>query len=133
MIRICLTFACVLLAGQSCLAQTEPKEGGFESWLENVKSGTISPAVAEPGDNQERWVAPDGRMVQLVVKTPRPLATAPTVTLPPVPAGADARPYFDRAIEKARSAKAGRLVIPKGTYLFKSLGPEILATSKFKV
>ncbi|MDR3734180.1 MAG: right-handed parallel beta-helix repeat-containing protein [Acidobacteriaceae bacterium] len=94
----------------------------FASWAKLVSSANNSPVAAEAGDHQVHWTGPDGRKIQLTVKTPRPLVSAPTVTVPSVPEGADARPYFDDALAKAKASKAGRLVIPTGTYVFKTLG-----------
>jgi hypothetical protein len=97
-----------------------------QDWLTQISQQNISPATAITGDSQLNWTGPDGRNIQLVVKSPNPAASAPTVTLPSVPSGADARPYFDTALAQVRAQGAGRLVIPTGTYTFKTLGTSSL-------
>lgn len=93
----------------------------FLQWAATASAASSSPANVEPGDYARQWSAPDGRRIALVVKVPHPRADAPSVQLPNVPAGADARPYFEKALVRVRAQRAGRFVIPPGTYTFKSL------------
>lgn len=93
----------------------------FLEWSALATSVTASPAKAESGDISKRWKAPDGREIQLVVKRPRPRPGAPTVTMIKVAESEDARPAFDAAMAEVRAKQAGRLVIPKGIYHFRSL------------
>lgn len=94
----------------------------FTRWAALASVAVTSPAKAESGDFRKAWTAPDGRRIQLVVKRPRPRSNAPPVTLPVVPEGEDARPYFEAALAQARAQGAGRLLVPKGTYFFKTAG-----------
>jgi hypothetical protein len=110
----------------ACLAQTPatdaPAKETFQTWAKELVSANNSPVAAEPGDHTMGWVGPDGRKIKLTVKVPRPLAKAPTVTLGTVAEGEDARPAFDKALAEVRATHAGKLVIPKGTYVFKTIG-----------
>ena len=94
--------------------------GAFEEWASLASHQVTSPVAAAPGDLLHRWEAPDHRTIQTVVRLPHPATNAPDVTLPSVPEGADARPYFEAALNDVRSRRARRLVVPFGTYIFKS-------------
>jgi hypothetical protein len=111
------TLTALFYAGDVASAQSN-----FDTWAKAVSSQNNSTAAAETGDPQLQWTAPDGRRIHLTVKVPRPLTSAPIVNLPAVPEGADARPYFEAALARVRATKAGRLVIPKATYVFRSMG-----------
>jgi hypothetical protein len=98
----------------------------FDEWVVLATGQPNSPAEASLGDRTLNWVAPDKRSVHLVVKVPHPPAHAATVTLENVPTGADARPYFENALARVKAQNAGLLVIPKGTYVFKTVNAEKL-------
>lgn len=118
--RLPFIFLCGVVAAAPfrTASAADPENGNWEAL---ATAHPTSPVSAEPGDRSIEWVAPDRRMVRVVVKVPRPPSDAATVTLAPVPEGADARPFFEEALERVRTQKAGRLLIPKGTYTFKSL------------
>jgi len=105
------------------IAPADPAVDGprFLEWAALATSVTVSPAKAEPGDITKRWKAPDGREIRLVVKRPHPRPDAPVVTMATVPENEDARPAFDAAMAQVRARSAGRLVIPKGIYHFRSI------------
>lgn len=105
------------------VAPADPVVDGtrFVEWVRLASRETVSPATAEAGDIGKRWTAPDGREVQLVVKRPRARTDAPVVTMAAVGPEEDARPAFDAAIAEVRARGAGRLVIPRGLYRFKSI------------
>ena len=111
----------IAVLAQSPAAPAAPAGGNFDVWAKGLMGNNNSPVAAEPGDYQTHWTAPNGSKIQLTVKRPRPLASAPIVTLPAVPEGEDARPYFDKALEEVRAKGAKKLVIPTGKYTFKSL------------
>lgn len=96
--------------------------GAFAAWTALAAAQVTSPAAAVPGDLVRRWEAPDHRAIQTVVKLPHPARGAPDITMSAVPAGVDARPYFEAALAAARQKGAAKLNIPPGTYVFKSLG-----------
>ena len=118
----CLAAGLVLLSAAARADDPDAAEKNFLEWATLAASQNNSPATADRGDFEKRWQAPDGRSVRIVVKVPRPRADAPTVTLPAVPPGEDARPYFETALAQARSQRAGKFVIPRGTYTFKTVG-----------
>ncbi|NML17778.1 right-handed parallel beta-helix repeat-containing protein [Azohydromonas caseinilytica] len=119
---LCSTLACALSASVAEDAgRAAPEPDAFETWSTLASAESVSPARAAEGDFVRQWRGPDGREIRLVVKRPRPAADAPVVRLPPVPDGEDAQPYFQRALAEVRERKAGRLLIPRGTYVFKSL------------
>ncbi len=124
-LRSCLVLASTLLASLSRAHAAAPSdlavEPAFEQWRILAEASPISPVAASPGDIDRVWIAPSGRAVRLVVRLPHPRAGAPTVSLGPVPPGADATPFFDAAVARARRLEAGRLVIPAGTYTFRTL------------
>lgn len=91
---------------------------GFSGYAAAASADNLSPVTAVAGDATLSWVAPDSRSITLTVQAPHPLSNAPTVTLVPPAAGADARPAFDTAIAAVKSQHAGKLVIPQGTYTF---------------
>jgi len=109
----------VILSGPVVPTATDSQS--FDNWAALVSTATTSPVNVEPGDYQKQWTAPDGRKVILVVKVPHPSDSTLSVTLPSVPEGDDARPYFEAALAKVRSEHAARLVIPKARYTFSSL------------
>jgi hypothetical protein len=94
----------------------------FADWSSIARSHPVSPTAPETGDHVQQWIGPDRQAIQLVVKEPHPTAGAPTITLGPVASGADATPVFQAALEQARVAHAGRLVIPEGRYEFNDPG-----------
>jgi hypothetical protein len=94
----------------------------FPQWVALASARTVSPATPAPGDLAYSWQAPDGRAIRAVVKVPHPAAGAPDITLPPVAQDADARPVFEKALAEVRARGAGRLKIPLGTYVFRSIG-----------
>jgi len=108
-----VTAIAAVASGHACAAT-------YDDWYQLATAATSSPATVDPGDLVRKWTAPDGRSITAVVKQPN--ASAASVTLAPVPAGADARPYFEAMVNAAKAAKAGRLVIPPGRYTFASRG-----------
>lgn len=96
-------------------------EQTFSQWAALASAQKISPAQPQTGDYVRDWTGPDGKAVKLVVKLPRPAAGAPDITVPVPAADADARPLLEAAIAKARATHAGRIVLTKGTYTFRSL------------
>lgn len=114
-----LVLVCVVVA-LPVRAAVSPDEA-FAKWSALATAQPTSPATVEPGDRNVEWIAPDKRKASVVVKVPHPSPDAATVTLATVPEGADARPYFEEALDRVRTQKAGRLSIPKDTYTFKSL------------
>ena len=92
----------------------------FNTWSKIAAERNLTPAAAQAGDLVRDWAAPDGRRVRVVVQAPRVPAAPVTVVLPAVPAGQDARPYFEAALAQVRATKASRLVVPPGRYLFHS-------------
>jgi hypothetical protein len=119
-LTLCGTAAAQLNSGDS------DGDSSFLEWTNIASAQNISPATAEPGDHVKHWTAPDGRTIRLVVKIPHPRDTATSVTLPPVPMGEDARPYFDAALAQVRNQQAAKLIIPKATYTFKTTGRSAL-------
>lgn len=93
----------------------------FNSWAALASAHNVSPVVIQPGDLFEKWVAPDSRTVIAVVQAPQIPKGSIRVDLEFVPQGADARPAFERALQKVKSLKASILNIPKGTYTFKTV------------
>jgi hypothetical protein len=89
-------------------------------WAEMASVQTVSPATPTSIDSVRHWQAPDGREIQLVVKSPQPLKPL-TVTMGTVGPGADAGPALRAAVASAQSQKASILSIPKGTYYFPNL------------
>ncbi len=102
----------------------EDADKNFHQWAALASAQIASPVQAEAGDYARQWTAPDGRLIELVVKVPRPRADAPVERLPSVPVGQDARLYFEAALTRVRATGAGRLIIPAGIYTFKSLGAD---------
>jgi hypothetical protein len=105
------------------IAPADPAVDGprFLEWAAMASRVAVSPARYEPGDIAKHWRAPDGREIGLVIKRPRPRPGAPVVTMAAVPEDEDARPAFDAAMAEARAKSAARLVIPQGTYQFRSI------------
>jgi len=114
--------AVLVTAGPGALPQNDGS--AFAAWSAIARAQPRSPAKAMPGDHVVDWTGPDGQAIHLVVRVPSPAAGAPTVTVGPVAAGADARPAFDTAVARAASIGAGHLVIPPGTYIFRTVGYE---------
>jgi hypothetical protein len=85
-----------------------------------VAKDAVTPVQEGASDLVKSWMGPDGRAVKIVVKAPTP-AIEKSVNLGPVPAGADARPYFEQAVTLLKSAGASTLVVPTGVYTFSSL------------
>ncbi len=108
-------------------AWSAPERGqadqAFTDWSALAAAQKISPAKAQAGDFVREWTGPDGRPIKLVVKVPRPASDAPDVTVPVPPQDADARPLVEAALAKARATHAGRVVLAKGVYTFKSVAP----------
>lgn len=121
LVRIAAWFVGLLsLSSMAAAADPGTNDDAFSRWAAIASAAVTSPAMAELGDFRKAWTAPDGRSIQLVVKRPHPRANAPAVRLPSVPEGEDARPYFEAALTQVRRQGAGRLLVPKGTYLFKT-------------
>ncbi len=116
----------LLVSANAVAAPIGEADAAFNEWVDLVTKDAMSPAIAESTDRVVDWTAPDGQQVHLVVRNPRPRAGASTVTLARVPPGADARPYFEDAIASIRAQQAGYLLIPPGTYEFKSLSNDKL-------
>lgn len=104
-----------LLYGNA-VAASEP----FDEWLRLATAQPSSPVTAEQGDQTERWTAPDGQAVILVVRAPRPV-TDLIIYAPSLRDGADATPYFEALVARAVTQQASRLVLPPGFYHFRSL------------
>jgi len=109
-----------LMAALAALTPGKACAATYDDWYRLAAGQATSPVTAVAGDLSQSWTAPDGRTIKAVVR--QPVGAGPTVTLAPVPAGADARPYFDALVAKAIAAKASKLVIPPGTYRFRTLG-----------
>lgn len=116
----------LLVSSNATAAAGEAAEKAFDDWVALATANATSPVSAGPSDRSISWDAPNGQKVYLAVRNPHPRSEAPTVTLANVPAGADARPYFEDALARVRSQRAGYLLIPPGTYEFKSLGQDRL-------
>ncbi len=97
------------------------RDDAFATWSRIASAETVSPVQPQPGDEQRIWRAPDGREIRLVVRKPNPRAEAPTVVLPAFPSDEDAGPHFEAAVARTRLLQAGRLVIPKGRYVFRNV------------
>jgi len=112
---------CVVVLALSLALPTKARAVTYDDWYRLAAGQAVSPAAAAAGDLSQSWTAPDGRTIKAVVRQPANPA-GPTVVLNAVPAGADARPYFDDLVARAVAAKASKLVIPPGTYRFRTLG-----------
>jgi len=115
-LRLSLLFAAI------CGVYREAAAAPFDTWAALASAAVTSPYVASGNDQGLGWTAPDGRAVSLTVRVPSAASSHNTVIMAPVPAGADARPYFDAALQMVRATGARALIIPQGTYVFQSLG-----------
>lgn len=119
-VRHALAFAGSAIAmamSSACMAQPS-----YTDWYNMATAQTVSPAPASPTDLVFSWNSPDGRPVVARIRQPIVTKTV-TATLTPPPAGADARPYFEAFITSAIAAHANQLIIPAGTYVFKTVNP----------
>ena len=72
------------------------------------------------GDFVERFQAPDGSTVRVLVKKPAPAQPKKILEVPPLPDGQAANDYFNGAISKAISEGYAAVVFPRGTYDFQT-------------
>lgn len=112
--RAALLFAAVGLTG----AQAAPDDAPAPDWARMASAQALSPARAAPGDLVREWTGPDGRPVRLVVRLPQPRAGELSVS--PPPAGQDARPVLEAALDELRRRGLGRLRLQPGSYVFRS-------------
>lgn len=94
-------------------------DAAFDRWATIATQGVKSPARAAAGDITKSWTAPDGRTIQLVVRLP--VAKGTPVTMRAVAEGEDARPAFEAAVAEALAKGSSKVLVPKGTYVFKTV------------
>ncbi len=105
--------------GASMKAEVSAADSAFDRWATLAARETSSPVRAAPQDLVKEWTAPDGRRVHVVVRMP--VQNGTPVTMGPVPDGEDARPVLESAIADAVAKGSSKVLIPRGTYVFRTI------------
>jgi len=108
----------IAAVGATLNAGTALAAATYDDWYSAATAATISPITPSANDLSRTWTGADGRTITARVR--QPTVDAKSVILEVPPAGADARPYFEKMVTAALKAKATRLIIPAGTYVFKT-------------
>jgi len=112
---------CALSNSDSAQTNNSPVNiKAFDIWATLAQGKWISP-VWEQGrahDIKTEWIGPDGKNIKLIVRQPIGAEKRKKVTLAPIKPDEDARPFFEKAIAKARQENANTLSINPGIYNF---------------
>ena len=80
---------------------------------------------AAPGDFVEKFEAPDGSEVRVLVKAPAPAQPGKILRVAPIASGESANDYFDGAIKEAIAGGYAAVIFPRGAYNFVAPPPAI--------
>ena len=79
-----------------------------------------SSEIEAPGDFVEKFQAPDGSDVRVLVKRPHPAQPEKVLRVAPMSKGQTANAYFNDAIKEAVSGGYATVIFPTGTYNFET-------------